>query len=513
MRGTFCIVICCLIAFVVGDSCLSAEDKTNWWPQFRGPNGQGIGQGERYPTELDVDGNAIWKVKLPSGVSSPCIWGNRIFLTAHDKDRSVLETICVDRSNGEILWRHDAPCKEIEKVHEVSSPANATPATDGKRVFSYFASFGLLCYDIEGNEQWNLPLPMRPSRFGSGTSPIVIDDVVILNRDAAPQWNKNEKGDWVESTHAHILAVSAVDGSTVWNSKRAGGNVKYSSPVVWRDDQAIQILLMGSNRLTSYDFATGKEKWWVEGLPPQVCATPQVVGDRVYVTATGMFGEPETFLGLPSFDELCEKCDKNMDQLVGLDEIPDDLLVVDRRASGGAGNSPLTQFAGFIDSSNDKEIDGKEWKKFSDSFGGFMNQSEPGVYAIRLGGEGDASKTNIDWHAKKGVAEVPSPLIVGDRMFLVRNGGIVHCRDVTTGKDIYRGRLGAIGGYYASPVFADGKVYFSSDRGVVTVIDAASEKLRVLAKNDLEQVIMATPAMVEGHIYLRTDDHLYAFGL
>ena len=110
------------------------------------------------------------------------------------------------------------------------------------------------------------------------------------------------------------------------------------------------------------------------------------------------------------------------------------------------------------------------------------------------------------------VAEVPSLLIYADRMFLVRNGDIVHCRNLETGKDIYRGRLGAIGGYYASPVAAGGNVYFASDRGAVTVISADAPQLKVLARNELGEPIMATPALVDGVIYIRTDSHLFAFG-
>ena len=87
----------------------------------------------------------------------------------------------------------------------------------------------------------------------------------------------------------------------------------------------------------------------------------------------------------------------------------------------------------------------------------------------------------------------------------------MHCRSVADGQDLYRGRLGAVGGYYASPVAADGKIYFASDRGVVTVIDGRATKLTVLAKNDLAEPIMATPALVDGTIYVRTEGHLYAF--
>ena len=104
-----------------------------------------------------------------------------------------------------------------------------------------------------------------------------------------------------------------------------------------------------------------------------------------------------------------------------------------------------------------------------------------------------------------------SVVIYEGRLYVVRNGGIVHCRDPRDGSQFFRGRLGSIGGYYASPVAGDGKIYFASDRGIITVI-ASGDTLEVLARNDLEERIMATPALVAGSIYVRTAAHLYAFG-
>ena len=94
----------------------------------------------------------------------------------------------------------------------------------------------------------------------------------------------------------------------------------------------------------------------------------------------------------------------------------------------------------------------------------------------------------------------------------MRNGGVMTCLDATTGKVIYRSRVGAPGVYYASPIAAAGHVYFASGDGVVTVISAAKDELDVLSRNKLDEDIVATPAIVGNTIYVRTLRNLYAFG-
>ncbi len=106
---------------------------------------------------------------------------------------------------------------------------------------------------------------------------------------------------------------------------------------------------------------------------------------------------------------------------------------------------------------------------------------------------------------------VPSPLYYNGRLYTFQNGGIVFCRVAKTGKLVYSGRLGALGYYYSSPVAADNKVYIASADGVVVVLDGG-EELKILATNQLDGAILATPAIVEGNIYVRTESHLYAFG-
>jgi outer membrane protein assembly factor BamB len=133
------------------------------------------------------------------------------------------------------------------------------------------------------------------------------------------------------------------------------------------------------------------------------------------------------------------------------------------------------------------------------------------VMAIRPGTKGEVSQAEIVWSERKGVPGVPSPLYYNGRLYTFQNGGIVYCRNAKTGELLYSGRIGAPGYYYASPVAADGKIYIASEEGVVTVLDGGME-LKVLATNRLDGGVMATPALVEDRIYIRTENLLYAFG-
>jgi outer membrane protein assembly factor BamB len=131
--------------------------------------------------------------------------------------------------------------------------------------------------------------------------------------------------------------------------------------------------------------------------------------------------------------------------------------------------------------------------------------------AVRPGGKGEVSPAHIAWSERKGVPGVPSPLSYNGRLYTFQNSGIVFCRVAKTGELVYSGRLGAPGYYYSSPVAADDKVYIASEEGVVVVLDGGG-KLNILAKNKLDGAILATPALVDGNIYVRTENHLYAFG-
>src|SRR5579871_2911913 len=151
------------------------------WPQFRGPNASGVAADDAAPpVEFH---KPLWKQDLPVGHSSAAIWNDRIFLTAFDGSKK-LELICLGANNGKILWRHAIAVKEVEETHVVSNPATATPAVDADRVYVYFSSYGAKALTHSGDLVWDLPLPMPKTHHGSGASPILAGDLVIINHDA-----------------------------------------------------------------------------------------------------------------------------------------------------------------------------------------------------------------------------------------------------------------------------------------------------------------------------------------
>jgi outer membrane protein assembly factor BamB len=131
------------------------------------------------------------------------------------------------------------------------------------------------------------------------------------------------------------------------------------------------------------------------------------------------------------------------------------------------------------------------------------------IRVVRAGGKGDVTKTNIAWESKEDVPKIPSMLYVKPYLYLVTEAGVAKCFKAATGEVIWRERLG--GRFSASPVWADGKVYFLSDKGTTTVIADGAE-FKVLAKNELNETCKASPAISAGNIFIRSDKHLYCIG-
>ena len=146
------------------------------------------------------------KLLLGLDLSSPSIWEGRIFLTEFDRTNNQLATLCLDRRTGKILWRRTVAAGEIEKVHEISSPAGPTPATDGERVYVYFGSYGLVCYDLNGKQKWEKRLPLPENPYGAVASPIIAGELLVLNH---------------QGKDAYLLGVNRRDGRTVWKTDRS----------------------------------------------------------------------------------------------------------------------------------------------------------------------------------------------------------------------------------------------------------------------------------------------------
>jgi outer membrane protein assembly factor BamB len=133
------------------------------------------------------------------------------------------------------------------------------------------------------------------------------------------------------------------------------------------------------------------------------------------------------------------------------------------------------------------------------------------ILAIKPGGHGDITDTHVLWKYGKTLPYCPSPVFTNNLVFMVKDGGIVSCLDAKTGRLTKQGRVSGTAGYYSSPVAGDGKVYLLSQRGELTVI-SAEPQWRELSSAKFGEDAYATPAIVDGRIYLRTAGHLYCFG-
>jgi outer membrane protein assembly factor BamB len=131
------------------------------------------------------------------------------------------------------------------------------------------------------------------------------------------------------------------------------------------------------------------------------------------------------------------------------------------------------------------------------------------IKAFRLAGADQPGTIPLVWEQKKGMPKVPSMIYVKPLLFAVTDGGVATCMKGETGEIAWQERLG--GAYSASPVSAEGRVYFISDEGETTVVEAGLE-YRVLSKNPLGEKVQASPAISQGHLYLRTEKHLFAIG-
>jgi outer membrane protein assembly factor BamB len=429
--------------------------------------------------ELGPDINVKWKIAIPSGLSSPIVAGDKLVITAFEDGK--LYTIAYSRESGAEVWRAAAPVKQLEKFHQIEgSPAASTPATDGTRIVSYFGSCGLVCHDLSGKQLWSFDLPpaMTAGDFGSGVSPILIDGLVILVRDQLQE--------------AKIYALDAGTGSLVWEKPRQSP-ASYGTPVVWQTPHGKQVVAAGHARMIGYDLKTGAEQWSVLGVPSGSCSSPVAADGLIYFAGSAPGGTDDPDFQLPTYDALLKDLDANQDGALD-------------RAEGEKA------FQGMFDN-QDGNKDGKVTRDEWEGIIKFMTEGKNSAFAVKPGGHGDVTKSHVVWTQSKGLPYVPSAIVYQGQYVMVKDGGIVTAYDAQSGRQLYMQRAAAAGRYYASPVAANGNLYFTSlDDGVVTVLKAGTDQVEVVAKNPaLGERVAATPAIADDALYVRTDKHLYAF--
>ena len=436
----------CAFMAIAGGPALAGN-----WPQFRGPQASGIGDGKP-PTRWNVKTgrNIKWKTPIEGlAHSCPIIWENFVFLTtavgksgetpelttgweaadghsAQDKGPWTWKLLCLDRDTGKVIWDREAHSGVPKfKRHPKASHANCTPATDGKHVVAFFGSQGLFCYDFKGKLLWRKqvgelnasPAGNPDLQWGFASSPIIYDNLVILQCDC-------------ENTDFWV-ALDIETGREVRRVQRQE-DTTWSTPSVFDIGGRPQLVLNGYKHMGAYDLNTGEELWKLRGGGDIPVPTPLFANGLIFL------------------------------------------------ASGHGGRRP--------------------------------------IYAIRPDARGDltprgnSKPEGLAWWSTKGGSYIPTPIIYRNNLYVCDDGGRLTVYDAQTGKQYYRKRLAKGGANYtASAVAAGGKIYFTSEDGDVHVLKAGN-KYKLLASNRMREICMATPAISDGLLFIRTRSQLYCIG-
>ncbi len=472
-------IICLLGTFVFGFAQSNPKENMELWSMFRGPNGSGVAETGKLPDEIGPDQNVIWKVDLPTGYSSPVLTDKYVLLTAQEEDNLI--TLCLDRQSGETLWKAIAPRPRNQKIDNRNNAASPSIVTDGESAYVFFADFGMLGYNLKGEELWRVPLGPFNNAYGMGASPIIAGENVVLTCD--------------QNTDSYIIAINKYSGEISWKVDRPEATSGHSTPVVYQSEKGeMQILVPGSFFLTAYSAKTGAKLWWVGGLSFEMKSTPVIWKDLVFINgyATPM-NQPENIVSIPTFTDALDKYDQNKNKKFSQAELP---------------KEPAYTWFDFVDLRADGELDEADWNYFQAALA-----SLNGMLAIKLGGEGDMTQQNTVWTYHRSIPQLPSPLVYKDILYMINDGGTVTTFNPESGDIIDQGRLPNGGThFYASPVGSDGKILIISRRGKLTILGSGG-KINPVFQSDLGELCFATPAISDGKIYIRTVTKLYCFGL
>ena len=267
------------------------------WPQWRGPNGQGISTDTSLPTEWAPDRNIAWKTPLAHGYSSPVIWGDRIFLTAAIEGEVVpgvipesvrikmphpdsvagdrkhtLKLLALDARTGKLVWERTAYEGPVfDARHRRSTFAGPSAITDGTMVFAYFGPEGLYAFDVTGKPRWSVIEKFHTMGLGTGTSPVLHENLVIIQRDQDEQTSV-------------VVVYDKGTGKEVWKTPRPV-DISWSTPVLVQVDGRTELVTNASQHVIGYDASTGRELWRTRGVESNAIHGPLVGKGLVVVTA------------------------------------------------------------------------------------------------------------------------------------------------------------------------------------------------------------------------------------
>lgn len=445
---------------------------------FRSNQGVAPSTAKDLPERFDEPAWERWRVPIDSGRSTPVVAKGRIFLTSFHGARKELATVALDFDTGRLLWRRPAPATQIEEVHPtVGSPAVATPVCDGERLYVFFGSAGLFCYDLDGRELWQRPMGPFRDEYGASSSPILVDDKIILCQD--------------HDVDSFLLAVDRSTGRTLWKTPRPDAVRSYATPAVRVVNGRKELIVAGALELAGYDPADGRKQWWIDGLARIVIPTAVPADGLIYMASWSPGGDRGSRLTLDEWKTALGKWDKNGDGALAQAEI-DDREVVNRFLR--------------MDLDQSGALNQIEWERHAAVFSQAVNSA----FALQVNGTGKLPAESVVWRHHRGAPYVATPLVHHGIFWMVKDGGIVTKLDAATGGLLQEERLPAPGSYYASPVCGDGKVYFAGEQGAVSVVSDERE-WKVLSSRKFGDKIYATPVIEGNSLLIRTESGLHRF--
>lgn len=480
---------------ILTDSTSLTEAGVEDWPQFRGPNCSGVSDSRQpLPDQFSKTEHVGWTAPLGDGIGSPIAVDGRVFVSAMDGE-SRIGLHAFDLETGAPLWHRTWDTGPLPEIHKMNSHASTTPAADGERVYFYFGSLGLIAVDARtGSDVWRqkLPKPFFVFKWGAGMSPVLSPNAVLFCQD--------------DDLNPALYALDRATGKILWKDDRSDMSVNYSHPVVCRTKGRDEIVVAGTGLLIGYDPVDGRRLWHARSLLRNIKTTPVCVGDTLYISLQSS-GIANQWLATADRGETGNN---------------DGALT---RAEIRAFSAPTPVPESFLDRVFDRgDTDGNNILRgeeldraflSADNFAGArFNSRAPAdefILAVRGGGGGDVSASHVLWkHATKYTDHIVSPLVTDGRMLLVKSGGIATCFDVRDGSPLWGpARIQNTSDYFASPVCGDGKIYVAGANGVVVVLKQGTE-LDVLARNDLGEPILATPAISNGRLLVRTRSQLFS---
>jgi outer membrane protein assembly factor BamB len=258
------------------------------WSQWRGPEGSGKTSATDVVTQWGPSQNVKWQIDLPeAGNSTPVVWGDRIFLTQPLSASNQRALICLDRKTGQQRWLRGVEYSEQEATHKTNPYCSASPVTDGERVIAWFGSAGLVCWDNDGNELWRRDLGRQDHMWGYGSSPILHDDLCILNfgpgdrefliavdkKTGQDRWQVESLDDAAERALSGPENDGNANDFASDKQRRARLRGSWNTPIIVQVDGHAELVVALPRRVSAFNPATGQKLWTCGGGAPLAYAS------------------------------------------------------------------------------------------------------------------------------------------------------------------------------------------------------------------------------------------------